>query len=1155
MGLQFIFGNSGSGKSRYVNEKVIKESEEHPKANYLVIVPEQFTMQTQKELVHIQKNHSIMNVDILSFQRLAYRIFDELGIQNRLVLEDTGKNLVLRRIAEEKKNELKILKGNITKMGYISEMKSFISELMQYNITPEQLADAKQQLKSGSFTYKLEDILTVYQGFMDFIEKKYITAEEILQLLIHVAPDSAILKDSIVVLDGYTGFTPIQNQLLEEMMKLVKTMYVTVTIDSRENPYHCRGEHELFAMSKKMIYTLMKMAERTHLEVEEPYVCEDKSKGRFCNSQELYFLEQNLFRSRYQRMEMKDTQAIEIYSLLNPKEELDFIARKIERLVRTKGYRYKDMAVVCGDISVYGNYANEVFSVYHIPIFLDQKLNILFHPFIEFLRAVLAMIENRFSYESVFRYLRTGLSGIKTEDIDELENYVLAAGIKGYKKWSERFCYQPGGLDEEDLDRINQTRETLMEQFVDIYEGFQKTTATVREQSVLLYQFICGRKIEQQLKEKEMELEQAGDLKSSREYAQIYKIVMDLLDKMVELLGDEVVTKKEYAQILDAGLEAAKVGIIPPGYDRVVIGDMERTRLDDVKVLFLVGANDGNIPKAGGTDGIVSQMEREKLKEAEIELAPGVREKSFIQKYYLYMVLTKPSDALYISYARVSGDGKTLRKSYLIGMIRKLFDNLPIQEIEEEPLENFLITPESSMRILAEGLQKAEHWIGQKEEEKIKVWEALYRFMDSHKEYRMKVEELVKAANTKNTAQPIAAAVTKAMYGTVLENSVSRLERFAACAFSHFMIYGLRLRERELASFEAVDYGNIFHGVLEKYARKVQQGEYTWFNLPEEVSDTYLEDALSDTLEENHNLALYENARSSYTIVRIRRILQRTIWALKKQVQKGTFEPDSFEVSFHYAQDLDSVNFKLSEEEKLHLGGRIDRIDTLKKENQVYVKVIDYKTGNTTFSFLNIYYGLQLQLVVYMNAALEIIGKKNAGKEMVPAGMFYYHVKDPFIEKDEELSDEELREEILKELKLNGLVSEEKEIYENMDLNLKDAGSCKSDIIPIALNKDGTIKKTSKAVGRDVFENMSDYVNETIATIGKKILSGDVSVEPYELDHRSACDYCEFHAICQFDRRIPGYDYRHLGKLSEEEILEKMKKENHNSIKEQQEEE
>jgi ATP-dependent helicase/nuclease subunit B len=1187
MSLQFIFGNSGSGKSDFLYDSVLKQAKENKEQQFLIIVPEQFTMQTQRELVERQKQHAIMNVDVLSFARLAYRVFDDLGKQNVVVLEETGKNLVLRKVAEQKKAELNVLGANMNKMGYVGEVKSLISELMQYNIRPDALAEflEKEPLGEG-LRLKMQDVLTMYQGFTEYLKGRYITAEEVLELLYDVAEESKLLCGSVIVLDEFTGFTPIQNRLMEKLLVLAKKVSVSVTMDVREDFYQCRGVHELFAMSKKTVASLLKVAELCKVPVEEPIVLPTGEKRRYAGAPDLYFMEQNLFRPgagsyRYKVSEkamksnknhekltdsqLEETPDIRITSLKNPREELKFAAREIVRLTREQGYRYRDIAVVTGDVQQYGNYVPEIFEQYHIPYFIDQTKNILFHPFIECIRAILEMIEYDFSYESVFRFLRCGLAekiipqgklssmeleldgetGEKSaqckeqtihrlteQEIDRLENYVLARGIRGASRWSKPWTFVMPDGTLEDMERLNEIREAVYENFKPLLMAFRGKENTVSTQTFELYSLIRHLDMEQLLKERGEFFEKNGNQARAKEYDQIYKIVMDLLDKVTSLLGDETMTIREYSDILDAGFEAAKVGIIPPGNDTVTVGDIERTRLNHIKILFFAGVNDGVVPKAGNQGGIISQFEREKMAEYHLELAPGAREKVFIQKFYLYLNMTKPSERLYVTFCRVNSDGKALRRSYLIGTLLKLFPQLVVEEPSEEETLEGVLTAESALPFLMEGLNKTV--------EDDEAWTALLAWYLSDEGDREKALQLFDAAFGVHQDDAISKAVTKALYGNTLDNSVTRLEQFAACAFAHYLSYGLRLRERELQQFASVDMGNIYHDVLERFAKGIEMSEYTWFDIPQEAQDALLSQSMEDAIAGSGIGDVFEDARNSYLLKRMETTAKRTIWALMLQVRKGKFVPSGFEVSFSRAERLDAVQFQLGEDEKMRLRGRIDRIDTYETDDKVYVKIIDYKSGNTSFSLLNFYYGLQLQLVVYMNVALELTKKMYKGKDTEPAGIFYYHITDPMVDSDGGESEEEIRRSILEQLKVGGLVNEDPEIYGAMDTDFTGTSS----VIPVALKADGSLKAASKTASAYEFGLMSDYVRKKIEHVGKEIFAGNVSVKPYLLGDRSGCDYCPYHTICGFDVRMPGFSYQQFEKFdSSEEILAHIREE------------
>lgn len=1128
MALKLILGNSGGGKTEYMYEQVVKLAEANPRRNYLVVVPEQFTMQTQRKLVDLSTNHAIMNIDVLSFQRLAYRIFDELGKTDIKILEETGKNLVLRKIAQEKEEDLTVLKSHMHRMGYIGEVKSFISELMQYNISPSQLEECIRNEKfPKSLNSKLQDIFVMYQGFAEYLEGSYITQEELLHVLICMAEDSEILKDSVLVLDEFTGFTPVQVELLRKLMPICSEIWVSLTIDAKENFFHSKGMQELFDMPKKTIRTLMDLAQQTHTEVLDPVVITGGEKKRFKEAPSLYFMEQNLFRSSYQR-QFGETEEIQIFSLKNPKEELTWAARKINDLVQNQGYRYRDIAVVSGDVETYGNYVEQVCGKYDIPYFLDTTKEVLFHPFIEFIRSILELIRSDFSYNSVMRLLRTGYCGIEQNDIDKLENYLLATGIRGQKMWSKRWLRMPKNERAYDLESLEAIRQKIMTDLSPVLLAFAQKS-TVEDMIKAIYTYMVGLEVEKQLFEKEAELLTAGEQAKSKEYGQIYRIVMELFEKCIQVLGQERMKIQELGEILDAGFEAAKVAVIPPGYDTVTIGDIERTRLNHVKVLLFLGVNEGIVPKSVNQGGIISQYERDAMEAADITLAPGAREQAFIQKFYLYLNMTKPSHQLYLSYSRVDSEGKALRPSYLVRTILRMFPDMTVQEVGELEQKLDTSTPMAAREYFLAGERSPE-------------WYALAKcFMESDDEQiRANSKAILDAFYYQYNHDPISHVVAEAIYGKNIEGSVTRLENFARCAYSHYLSYGLKLREREESGFESVDMGNLYHTAVEIYSKKLAESDYDWFSVPNEARDAFAQTAMEEAILAYPNLSIYATAENAHMAGRMNHIFKQTVWALTTQVRKGRFVPNDFEVSFSKADHLDALEFDLEHGNRIQLRGRIDRMDTCVDDNRLYVKVIDYKSGNTKFDLVKLYHGMQLQLVVYMNAAMELQKKIHEKKEIVPGGLFYYHIDDPVVEVTGEVSETEIQEAILKELKPDGLVNQEEAIYRAMD----DEFEQKSDVIPVELKKSGELSARSSVASAEEFEILSEYVNHNIVKTGNDIYKGNVQVSPFVEGQISSCDYCPYKAVCGFDVKTPGFEERKPRKIEKKDIFERMESDN-----------
>lgn len=1131
MSLRFVFGPSGAGKSRQLYEEIIRRSQENPGQNFLIIVPDQFTMQTQKDLVTLHERGGILNIDVLSFGRLSHRILEEVGSREMPVLDDTGKSLVLQKVASGLKGQLPALGSLLQKQGYIHEAKSAISEFMQYGIGVEDVSKLIAFAeKRGALVQKLKDLQTLYRGFLDYIQGNFITTEETLDVLRRSLHKSKLLPGSVVAFDGFTGFTPIQNRLIQELMLCCEETIVTITLGAGEDPARIDGEQKLFHLSKKTVADLSRLAKEAGVSRGKDIFL--KPGARFQNAPALDYLENNLFRYSFQPFTGQQEE-IRLFETVTPRDEVHQAGLAIRELIREKGMAYRDIAVISGNLEEYAPYVETEFEQMRIPCFLDRTRGIILNPMIEYIKSALELYRKDFSYEAVFHYLRSGLTDISKSDVDELENYVIQTGIRGYHRWSRLFTHKTAAMGdlEEPLTHLNNIRQDFMNQVEMLHMGEREETKAYVER---LYDFLIQNQVQRKLTDYESLFREQGQPSREKEYAQIYRLVMELLDQIYSLLGEEVITLEEFAEILEAGFGEIQVGTIPQNVDRVVVGDMERTRLKQVKALFFLGINDGNIPKNASKGGIISDMDREFLQESELELAPTPRQQMYIQRLYLYLNMTKPSHRLYLSYAKINSQGKSIRPAYLIDVVRKLFPELTVEYPQNRSALEQIVTPREGCGYLAESLREyvSGTLAGERQTEFFTIYQA-YGEESLAEERSM----LTKAAFLRYRDSGLSRAVAGALYGKQLENSVTRLETYAACAYRHFLQYGLSLKEREEFGFETVDMGNVYHAVLETFGGKLKEKGYSWFDFPEEFAVGTVRESLEAYAATYGDTVLYSSARNEYAIIRMTRILTRTVLTLQEHLKKGTFLPDDYELSFRFAEDLESIHVELSEEEKLHLRGRIDRIDVAEDQDKVYVKVIDYKSGNRQFDLAALYYGLQLQLVVYMNAAMELEAKRHPDKEIVPAALLYYRIDDPTVETPTELTQEEINDRIREKLRMNGVVNSEPDIVGRLDRYMQD----KSDVIPVERKKDGSFSARSSVMSGEELQVISEYVNEKVKSIGREILDGRIQVNPYEKGSTEACTYCAYRKVCGFDSSIPGYEKRLLEEMDKAEAMERIR--------------
>lgn len=1139
MSLRYYMGPSGSGKSTELYREIITRSGCENQKNFLVVVPDQFTMQTQKDMVLAHPKGGIMNIDVLSFGRLAHRIFEEVGGNEKPVLDDTGKSLILRKLASKRADELKAFGRNLNKQGYIHEVKSMLSEFMQYDISLQKLDEMIKCCEGrGLLQQKLIDLRVLYNDFLSYINEKYITTEETLERVCKVIHKSEIVKGSVVVLDGFTGFTPIQNRLISALLQVAEEVIVTVTIDDRENPFVLDGEQKLFYLSKKTIKALNTLAKDAGVERGKDVLLMSQPVKRYQNNEVLAHLENNLFRYPAEQFTLPENvvnedRALRILECTNPKEEVKQMSLCMEQLIRKYNWCYRDFAVVTGDLVTYAPYIETRFEQSGIPYFMDQTRGIVLNPVIEYIKSALNVVLYDFKSEHIMHFLRSGMSSFTMEEADRFENYILAKNIQGRKKYQKTFTGSTWGKSKEQKEvseaeiqkmlEINELRKKFLAEIEPLLDAKKITGDMVKK----LYQFLVQNQVEEKLHTYADEFLENNDIGGEKEYRQIYGLIMELLDQIMVLIGDDEMTLKEFKEILEAGFGEIQVGSIPQNVDRVVVGDIERTRLKPVKALFFLGVNDGNIPKGTGNGGLISDLDRQFIMEQGFELAPTPRQQMFIQRLYLYLNMTKPTEKLIVAYSAMGSDGKSIRPSYLIETLNKLYPNLIIERPQQKREWEQVANQKDALELFAKKIREF------CEQGKITGDIAnLYSALSENEATKKQADVLMQYAFFKYTDNPLTAEVAKILYGEEIKNSVTRLETFARCSYAHFLQYGMRLKEREGFEFEAVDLGNIFHGVLEDFSGRLNKENSDWLSFTQEEGEKWVQEAVESQSVVYKDSVLYSNFRNRYAIARITRVLKKTVFSLQKQLKKGVFTPKHFEMGFYKSlsgPDLENI--------KMSIGGRIDRIDTYETDDKVYVKVMDYKSGQKEFDVVSFYYGHSLQLVLYMEQALEKLQKENKNKKVIPAAMLYYVVSDPIV-KGQEMPKEKLDELIEKELVMKGLVNYEDDICIKLDEGLKNA-SYSSNVISVSRNRNGEFKSDSEICSTENFEKLSDYVNEKMVEIGKRIRQGEIEKKPYKRADKTGCTYCPYRGVCGFDANLPGYHYENIV-LSENDAMSKI---------------
>ncbi|MCD8381047.1 MAG: exodeoxyribonuclease V subunit gamma [Lachnospiraceae bacterium] len=1122
MSLQFILGGSGSGKSAALYQYIIKKAQENPGQQYILLVPDQYTMQIQRRMVQLHPGHALFNVDVLSFGRLYYKVKEELGGEERVALDDTGKNLILRKLAASMADELPVVGGLMEKQGYVSEVKGLISEFMQYGISPAGM-DELMKAAAGrrGLQARLSDIQKLYGAFLRELQDQYRTGESMYPELTGLLPESKMIRGSVVVMDGFTGFTPVQLPLVRQIMALSQKCYVALTIDC--DPAGVTQEQQLFYTSAKTIRELEKLAQAAKVPIEKYAFC--KSGKRYSNtyttSSELAFLEQHLF--RYDNAVYDGACGnIHISYASTPAQESRQAAILLRRLVREQGLKYRDIAVICAGLDTYRHHLEEAFSQLEIPCFVDATAGLTSNPLLIFMKGLFDLMEKDFSFQAVLTYLRSGLSGITREETDLLELYLNQAGIRGRRAWERPFIRLGNRFD---LLKVNELRERLMAELSSVLSIAADPQATVRQQLTSLYDFLTQAQTEKKLALMEEDFEDRGDLVRAREYRQAFSKLMGLFDQMAALMGEERLAFAETVKILKAGFEELKVGSIPARLDQVLVGDLERTRLPEVKALLVLGVNDVNIPGSNSRGGMLSDLEREYLMGQGVELAPSRRQLQFRQRFYLYQQLTKPSEQLYLSYSLVDNAQQEIRPSYFIRTVQGLFPALTIRPLGFEQPEHVSELPERTAVLLQKYVRN-----GLSDNESA----TLLKLLTLTEEYYGPdvVDAYIERAFLEGGREHIAPEVARELYGSVLYGSVSRLENFAACPYAHFLKYGLHLREPKEYILESVDLGNIFHDVLSGFGRDLNDAGYDWCTFPPEFAKEKLGNRLEEIREQYGDELLLDKARNGYALTRAGRILRRTVDVLQRHMQAGAFETYGLELPFSVNCEWDA-----SKELFMRLEGRIDRVDVARQDEDVFVKVIDYKSGNKQFSVDSLYAGLSLQLTVYLDMATKQLAELSPGKNVRPAAMFYYRVADPVVDMEGAENLDDLPVLRLREQRSRGILNEDETVVRLLDHTFEK----QSDVIPFSYNKDGQAARGSKACAEEDLLLMERYSEYKVDELGRQIREGHIEASPYQQGNEEGCTYCPYKGCCGYDEKLPGYQKRRIPVMEQGEALEKMK--------------
>lgn len=1098
--IKYILGKSSCGKSKFLHEIIGQNIEQ----KQLLIVPEQYTLQAELELINDLEVDGIMNIEVMSFNRFCTQVISETGALEETEINSLGKAMVLRSILDEHHEELLVFSDISRKTGFIDKLSSLMSEMKRVGITCSDLTNKLDKSDMNLLVdRKLKDVSVILDYYETFMAKGYFDEEDKLLAVIDRIERSELLSETRVYFDGFDSFSNQEYMLIEEMMRLSKECLIALTLDEG---------NVVFEPVNKTYIKLRKIVER--LEIDEV----KKVMTGPAKFEDIEALRIEFFSYPYTPYE-GDVEHIFLHMNNNVYDEVENIAKDITRQIR-KGYRYKDLAVVTGNIEGYTSIIKRIFSIYNIPFFIDDKVSIMNHPIIKFILASLYSLNSGFKKEDVIKIIKTGLTDMDAEKIPLFENYVLSKGLRG-KKWQEEF--------EDEVLEIE--REKLMAPLLFLKENIHSKT-TIGEMTKILFDYLLMSKIPEKIESWIDYLASENALDKIQESGQIWNLIVEIMDQFVELEGSDKKSIKEYIRILEAGFSEVSLGLIPPSIDQVVIGTIERSKSKTTKGLYVIGINDGVIPKKYSDEGILLDDEKQFLKDEGIDLETDSNSIMARDYFSTYVAFSKATEFVHMNFSLADFEGKALRPSLYIDKLQRVFPKLEIVSHvldDQDPLDAY--NAYSHYNLLTEKLRRYtdDYQIDEK-------WFSVLAWYKQEEKWAYKTSRLSEALFYDNQVNKISKHQAKALYDLPLNSSVSRLERYERCPFSHFVHYGLKPKRRPEYEIRLPDIGSLFHKTLECFDADMKQKNMDWKAVSKDETFVMI-DEIVDRLVSDYNSHIFDSShRYQYLVKKLKRVGKRAAWTLVTQVKQGEFVPYAHEISFStkgFEQSVPPIVIELSNGDRMMLEGQIDRVDVYDLNGKKYIKVIDYKSGSKKFSLSEVYQGLQLQLIVYLDAILENSDFFRVD-ELYPAGVFYFKIDDPILD-SEILKGEMTESEILKALKMDGLLLEDIDIATAMDNNILE--NRKSNVIPFELKKDDSISSRSKVAKLDEFMSLIEYVKETVKVIGDQITEGVTKIDPVKLGTMIGCQSCDYQSICQFDQSF-GNRYKHLKNYKDSEVLE-----------------
>lgn len=1147
--LNIFYGRENLDKEKFIYDNIGGRA--------LLVVPDQFTLEAERELIAHSGAKALMDVEVLSLSRLGYRLLEELGGSKRTFIDKYGRHMILSSIAAEEREKLQVFKGLEEKNSFIELVNNFISEMKQFNCGADELAEIARSVPDGSYTQrKLEDLYLLYSEYEAAIRGKYTDSEDYIDLFLGKISRSELVAGNHIWIYGFDSFAPKALSVIGELMQYAADVNLVLTYDDKREA----RDADLFALAETVIRNFENLAERRSIEVRKraipkTYTAERADKIQFIE-QELYALPARKYARGGQSTNPAEggaseaaadavasgeaagnadtasvaaagTDSLTLVAAANLYNEAESAACYVLELVRDFGYRFSDIKVICNDQETRGPILKRVFKEYGIDLVSDTSKDILQSSIVQYITALMDVVVEKYRTDLMIKMLKSGFGDLTNDEITDLENYAIKYKIRG-TMWKRPFVHGESEYGAEALACMNAVREKALAFMPDLEAIFEAETCG--EFISGLYGFLYEKvKLPEKIADLTVLQTEQGRPDLAEETAQIWGKVIGIFDQMSEIMGEQKFRAAAFRDLFEAGISQVEIGILPPTKDGLMMGTMQRTRTGEMKALVVVGANEGVLPNEKPGSGLFGSDEKNLFKENGIELCKVDDVRFLEERMGIYRNLSKPRERLWISYSLSDAEGGPARPSGVFTKLAGLFGDTPVARdaLNRQSDAELVGAGPAGLRHLTEALQAAcegrplaPHW-----------HEALAWFKQNKPEA---LEPIRAGIAFTNKQEDLGREMTAALYmgniGSTREEALepspelslspSRLERYARCPFSHFVQYGLKPEERRTFEIAPREIGDIYHECLMEMSRHltargiaITDPASPWMTISREECRTFVEDVIAKKSGTYREGILEAGNEEKYRGRRITDICEKVCWAVIEQVRAGEILRSSFEVPFGRGRRIPPIPVNLGEGRTAYIEGKIDRVDYLPGER---VKIIDYKTGNENFSVAEAEAGYRLQLMLYLEASLE--------RRMKPAGVFYFKISEPMVDASgAAIGPEEISDKIQKSFKLNGVIVDDPNVIRNVAGDFSGI----SDVVPIRINKEGLISGTGKdnLLTDEEFESLREKVCEKVTDICKSLAGGGIAIHPMKTAATSACAYCRYKGICRFDTIFEGCSY------------------------------